>query len=249
MKCNDLQQRLDTYLDGDLDTILVSMFEQHITECSRCNSMVNHAKSVQSGLKQLTSLQSDANEPSEKFISKAFENVKSRFPENQVINHKNRISVKTGFITAVAAGFTLWAVLTTFILPGIDLDSITGNQIVATNITEKVSTIASINIKLDETRVVRLAIDTPDEFDKVTLSVILPKHIELDGHKNKRTLTWDTKLVKGNNILRIPLKAINYGQGNFIAKITHNGKVKMFKLILKSDKPDYSDIYRTEFQV
>jgi len=228
MKCDELQQRLDDYLDGALDTILVLMLEQHITTCKSCNTKVQQAKSLQAELKQFTSESS----PSDEFISSAFKKVRAQFPERQVKNRWPDIGLKTGFVTALAAGFSFWVILVTFIVPGMDSNKV-----------------ASLNIELDDIRVVRIVIDAPDDFDKVTLSVSLPNHVELKGHKNEHELSWDTKLAKGNNILRIPLKAIKYGQGEFIARISHNGKVKTFKLFLKSKKPDLSYFELLEFQV
>ncbi|MFV1982822.1 MAG: zf-HC2 domain-containing protein [Thiohalomonadales bacterium] len=250
MKCNELQQRLDDYLDGDLDTILVSMLEQHISACESCNYAVEQSKLVQSELKQIFSSQSTGIQiPSNEFISCAFEKVRAHYPEKQAGNRWTGIGVKTGFATALAAGFALWAILSTFILPGMNSGNEPTNLATSSPTSTIVSKISTLNLKIDETRVVRLAIDTLDDFDNVTLSVVLPKNVELEGHKNKRKISWDTKLAKGNNILRIPLKAIKYGQGDFIARITHNGKVKTFKLLLKSTEPDLSNIYAIELQV
>ncbi len=247
MKCNELQQRLDDYLDGDLDAILVSMLEQHINACGSCNSKVQQAKLLQAELKQLV-LNSGSN--SEKllddaFVSSAFEKVRALYPEkNTATNNKwFKLNAKTGFATAIAAGFSFWVVLTTFIMPVLNTSTIKQSTV---NIASNIST---LNLNVDEIRIVKLAINTPDGFDKVTVSVVLPPNVELKGHKNKHKLTWDTKLAKGNNILRIPLKAVNYGQGEFIAQLTHNGKVKIFKLFLKSIKPDLSNIHNTELQV
>jgi len=243
MKCDELQQRLDDYLDGDLDTILVSMLEQHVASCDSCQHKVRQAKLVQLGLKQLKH-----DQVSDDFVSSAFAAVRRHYPETQKNNDKNNHSLsfgtKTGFITALAAGFALWAVLTTFILPTTDSD-VTPKALASKN----APTMSILNLKIDQTKVIRLAINTPENFDKVTLSVILPAHVELKGHKNKREISWESKLAKGNNILRIPLKAIESGQGEFIARIAYNGKVKTFKLFLKSSKPDLSHLHTIELQV
>ena len=259
MKCDELQQRLDDYLDGDLDTILVSMLEQHVTSCESCKKTVEQVKRLQAELKQVLSCNSaDENVanlpnqfrlPSDDFISSAFEKVRAHYPERQTNNRWSNIGIKTGFVTAIAAGFSLWAVLTTVILPTMDSRNTSAELATNNQIVESALKISTLNLNVNETRVIRLAIDTPDEFDKVTLSVVLPTHVELKGHKNKHELSWDTKLAKGNNILRIPLKAIKYGQGDFIARIAHNGKVKTFKLFLKSIKPDLSYIHAVELEV
>ncbi|MFV2060235.1 MAG: anti-sigma factor [Gammaproteobacteria bacterium] len=244
MKCNDLQQRLDDYLDGELDPLLVTMLEQHIVSCDSCNTTVKQAQRLLPELKQFST--NFGNIPDSKFIASAFQKVRTQYPEGKTNNSWLKVNVKTGFATAIAAGFTVWVVLATFILPALNSDTVVTNLAVINQTSENIST---LNIGVDEIRVIRLAINTQDEFDKVTLSVILPKHVVLDGHKDKHKLIWDTRLAKGNNILRIPLKATGYGQGNFIAQITHNGKVKTFRVFLKSQKPDLSDIHITEIQV
>ncbi len=233
MKCDELQQQLDDYLDGKLDTSIVPVFEKHVVSCVFCSDLVDNGKFVQQGLKQLAE---NTNNVSDEFITAAFEKVRDQYPEKAANNRISKIGIKTGFVTALAAGFSLWAVLSTFILPGIDSNN-TGADV------------AVMNLVVDQTQVVRIAIDTPDEFDNVTFSVELPKHVELKGHKNKRKLSWDAKLTKGSNILRIPLKAISYGQGEFIARITHNGKEKTFKLYLQSKKPDLTRFNAIQLQV
>ncbi len=250
MKCDELQVRLDDYLDGNLDTILVSMLENHIASCGSCNENVKHGKELQSQFKRLADQAIGNTTPSEDFISSAFEKVRATYPE-QASTRANNISVKTGFFTALAAGFSLWAVLTTFILPGMDSNDVLTNLVKNDPITKSITdtAISVIELNINETKMMRLAIDTPDAFDNVTLSVELPSHVELKGHKNKRELSWTTKLAKGNNILKIPLKAIEYGEGNFIARLTHNGKVKTFKLFLKSSKPGISRVFKSELQV
>ncbi len=232
MKCEELQQQLDDYLDGKLDSRVVSVLEKHVSCCASCTDLVDSGKSVQQGLKQLAE---KANTVSDEFIAAAFEKVRDQYPEKASNNKIAKIGIKTGFVTALAAGFSLWAVLSTFILPGID--STTSADV------------AVMNLAVDQAHVVRIAIDTLDEFDNVTFSVELPKHVELKGHKNKRKLSWDAKLTKGSNILRIPLKAIRYGQGEFTARITHNGKEKTFKLYLQSKKPDLTRFNATQLQV
>ncbi len=249
MKCDELQVRLDDYLDGNLDTILVSMLENHVASCASCNEKVRQAKELQLQFKQLAD-HAIGDTPSDDFISSAFENVRVTYPE-QVRARASNISVKTGFFTALAAGFSLWAVLTTFVLPGMDSNDVLSNLVKTDAITKSITdtTISVIELNINEIKMVRLAIDTPDAFDNVTLSVELPSHVELKGHKNKRELSWTTKLAKGNNVLKIPLKAIEYGEGNFIARLTHNGKVKTFKLFLKSSNPGISRASKNELQV
>jgi len=246
MKCDELQQRLDDYLEGDLDTILVFMLEQHITLCKNCASTVSFARSVQSELKQMQSPKL-----SDEFIDSAFRNVRSSYPENRTENQIqslfSNVKLQTGFVTAIAAGFALWAVLSTFILPGFDSSPTVNNADIIASLNQTIKSepttiISSLKLKLDESKVVRIAIDTPDSFENVTFSVLLPKHIELKGHKNKRKISWQSKLAKGNNILRIPLTAVSYGQGELIARVTHNGKVKTFKLFLESNKLDSQKI-------
>lgn len=242
MNCHELQQRLDEYLNGELDTIQVSTFEQHMMTCESCDDSVKQGKIVQAGLERVAT---DIKLPDAKFISSAFQKVREQYPEQQKTHHRFTIGVRTGFVSALAAGFLLWAVLTPLIFP--ELDSSTDPDTLAYN--SKSAKISTLSLKINETRVIRLVIDTPNNFDKVTLSVLLPKHVEIKGHKNTRKLNWDTRLVKGNNILKIPLIAIESGQGELIAHLMHNGKVKTFKVFLKSKKPGLSHNQVIELQV
>jgi hypothetical protein len=42
--CKDMVKNLNTYIDGDLDDVLCSEIEDHISSCSNCQIVVNTLK-------------------------------------------------------------------------------------------------------------------------------------------------------------------------------------------------------------
>ena len=204
MNCTDINTHCDDYLDGNLSHEQQQAFALHLTKCNQCDKSVNALLQLQAGLKNLT-----VPGPSAGFEQRVFDEVR-----RQTTKQPSRHFV-SGFASAIAAGLALWFVSTLFIVQQ------------STEIPTGEMTLA-----LNATQTVRLLFDAPDDIELVTLSIDIPDNFELSGYPGSKELTWETSLKKGENVLALPIMAIDTGKGELIAQLSYGDKVKVFRLIL-----------------
>jgi len=65
-----------------------------------------------------------------------------------------------------------------------------------------------------------------------------PEGVELVGFENQREIVWQTDLVRGKNLLVLPIIARNREGGSLIAEIRHGNQNKQFGLRIKVVQPD-----------
>ena len=91
-----------------------------------------------------------------------------------------------------------------------------------------------INVAMNDSRTVRLLFEAPGDIDQVTLSIGLPNNVELAGYPGRNELTWQTSLKKGQNVLALPIMAVETGKGELIARLSYGDKLKTYRLVLKT---------------
>ena len=209
MKCNDINNRLDEYLDNALNEQEQWAFEQHIANCTACADQVQQTVSLLDGLKQLP-----VEAPYEDFHHRVFAEVRRHYVEKPA-NHP-RFNFAAGFATAAIAGLAIWLVSSLY-LPE-----------------TAVPQPQMISIAMNQTQTVSLVFDAPSDLQQVELSIDLPHNMELEGYPGHRGLSWQTSLHKGQNVLALPLLAIQPGQGHLLAQLSYGDKVKTFSVALKT---------------
>jgi hypothetical protein len=133
---------------------------------------------------------------------------------------RHRASFYKGFGSALAAGLMLWLVVGLF-----PLDD--GQQ----------SEQQIISIALQETRELKLAFHSVKALENATISIHLPDHVQLVGYEDRRILEWQTNLTQGDNVLRLPLRALRAEGGELVARIKHAQQSKTIKIRLNVDQP------------
>lgn len=206
MNCTDINIHKDNYLDDELTSLQKTVFEQHLIECELCNEAVNASQQIQDVMGTLT-----APEPRDDFVENMFKEVRNQYPE------KSSRHFVAGFATAMAASFALWFISTIF---EVQQQSLPASS--------------EMMISLNTEQSVRLMFDAPDNIKQVTLSIKLPNNIELTGYAGQSELSWQTSFTKGPNILTLPIKAVNQGAGELIARINYGDKLKEFHLVIKT---------------
>jgi len=207
MNCTDINTLLDDYLDNDLLVHEQHAIEMHINSCSACQQSKQEAQRVREALASLPVVEASAD-----FEQRVFAQVRK---QNQGAQHDRRFL--TGFVTALAASVFLWVATPMMFAPQESLD---GSNI--------------ISVAMNETRPVRLLFDAPDNIAQVTLSIELPANVELKGYTGRSQLSWNTSLKKGQNVLALPINAIEAGKGELIAHLSYGDKTKTYRLILKT---------------
>lgn len=209
MKCNEINNRLDDYLDGTLNEREQWAFEQHVANCACCAEKAGQAVSLQQALRKLP-----VEKPSSDFHHRVFAKVRKHYVEQPANNQ--RFNFATGFATAVVASLAIWLVSSVY------LPQSTGPQP------------QMISVAMNQTQTVRLVFDAPSNLQQVQLSIDLPQHMELEGFPGRRGLSWKTDLLQGENVLALPLLATQPGQGQLLTRLTYGDKVKTFSVVLKT---------------
>ncbi len=206
MNCTDIQTQLDDYLDNDLLINEQQNIELHINNCTACQQSLKDARAIREALNTLPFVEASAD-----FETRVFAEVRKQNA------HGNRNRFIGGFATAMAASVFLWVASTTIFAPQ--------QSIVSPSV---------ITIAMNEARPVRLLFEAPSDIQQVTLSIELPANVELIGHPGRSQLSWKTSLKKGQNVLALPINAIETGTGELVAQLSYGDKTKIYRLILKT---------------
>ncbi|MCW9013370.1 MAG: zf-HC2 domain-containing protein [Gammaproteobacteria bacterium] len=206
MNCTEINTHIDDYLDGNLLLQDRQAVEQHLLECQACADKVKGMNFMLASLKDLSVPEATAD-----FEARVFREVRRQYPERSASHFV------AGFATAMAAGVALWFASTIFFVPQ-----------------QSLNTPDVITVAMNDARTVRLLLEAPDDIAQVTLSIGLPANVELTGYPGRNNLTWQTSLKKGQNVLALPIMAIDSGKGELVAQLSYGDKLKTYRLVLKT---------------
>lgn len=205
MKCSNVQQRLDDFIDGLLSTIEQEAIVQHLLDCKTCSDELAISQHL---LLELRSM--PVPEPRKGYEDRMFDFLHTReLPSKQ---HYPRWFA-TGFATAAIAFVALWLLFA----PG------SVQQ-------DKPQSVVTIELVPLQVHKVSLVFNSPVYIKQAILRLELPDNIELAGYADRRSLEWKTDLKAGTNRLTLPLVARGNSSGAIRASITHAGKTRVFQI-------------------
>jgi hypothetical protein len=205
--CKTVQSQIDEFLDLTLDKQVQIQLSEHIDKCKACAGFVDAQRQFSASLKQMPVLG-----PSADFYSRVFINIERKQSEQKTI-HSHRKGFVRGFSTAIAAGLALWVVVGLY--PQIKQQPLQ-------------DPVYAVSMSLDEVQIVSLAFHTVNAVNNAKVTLKLPANMELVGYEGMSELTWNTQLKKGDNLLKLPMRAKSLMQGKIFAEIEHQNKKKSF---------------------
>lgn len=200
MECTQWQQRLDDYVDGQLSAVDMSAMQQHVAVCPDCRVLLEQQDQL---MQSLRTMPVPPLRPG--FTPQA---LKLAVVQGQ----QRRRGFATGFSSALAAGVALWAVVT-FMMPDRSLQP---------------DGVAQVQLALYQESTVNLVFYSPKPVSSATLSIALPDNVELVGFPGERTISWQTALTEGQNVLPLPLRASGQVSSQLLASIESGGSKKSF---------------------
>ena len=209
MNCEQLQDRLDNYLDGDLPRTQRDRFEAHLDECEDCRERVSQARSIQEILREIPV---PPMRPG--FAAQAIR----RATEHHSHHRRGFIA---GFSTAVAASVLL-ALFVGKMLP--EMES-----------SPTLDTTPPVVISMEHPQTVNLVFDVTTAMEDATLSIELPENVEVVGFPGQHVITWKTSLQPGKNILPLPLKGIMHSRSDLVASVELGGRKKSIRIPIRVD--------------
>lgn len=218
MKCEQIQLIINDYVDGTLPELQADTVKNHCVSCESCSASINALE------KQKELLKSIAVPPA----SSGFE---KRVIEAAVFNAQaeHSLSLKHDSIIKFAAAAMISALV---VWLGLFSES---------NVSQNSETLIAVS---DEVRTIKVAIDSEQALDDVSLRIELSDNLELAGFGNKKQINWTTGLRKGVNVIALPVVGIAKGKGDITTRIQLNGKEKVMRINTQYKLPD-SVLYNT----
>lgn len=190
MDCKMIRFRLDDYLDGEITLEEADNIKAHLEQCPDCERRVRRARDLQSQLRQLP-----VDEPDPEFARRQFQQLWAREPETVRESRWPRFMADPALAAALVIGLVL------------------GGFFMNWQSQQRAEPLEVMTLQTNETREVKFAINANRRMDNVTMTINVPPNMELEGFPGQREITWTTRLEPGMNMLRLPVRASQSGEG------------------------------------
>ncbi len=200
MNCHDIHNHCDAYLDHEMSDTQKHALQLHLESCSACQQYMQQAEELRDALGKLNA---PAMRP--EFSARAFDKVQQQNP---------RSARFTGTGLALAASLALAGIVGIFMHQP---DSTAPEPL-------------AIQISLQQTQDVNLVFNAKEDLNEVTISIELSDNLALDGYGGKRTVSWNTPLQKGKNVLSLPIIATQSGNGMLTARLRLGDQDKIIRI-------------------
>src|SRR5712691_170431 len=205
MECRDLTPQLDDSLDGRLDAAARRSIQEHLERCPDCRRRHRHAVALQAALRTLP-----APTPHPGFVDRALSRATG------VAAGTVRTPRRGVFGMALAASLVLGVAVGVFLAT-------------------QPAPAQTVALTLERPEMVRLMFSSAKPLQAATLSLALPENVELVGYGDRRELSWQTDLREGGNLLQLPLVAHGAAKDQLVARLSHGGTSKTFRLKFEVD--------------
>jgi len=203
---------IEDYLDGMLDDATKDRFREHVQACPDCRNRIAREWILRDALKSMP-----APIPDPLFADSVFECVASANIRCRRINTSVFMRLAASIIVIIALGFMFKGTW-----PSDRLEW------------------PEAFVRLNQPEEIRLVFHSKKDLGNVTLRLEPPEGIELVGFENQREIVWQTNLVRGENLLVLPVIVRDRGGGSLITEIRHGTQNKRFGLrikVLRLDDP------------
>lgn len=217
MNCQQTTQRMQSWLDGELDAETLSAFRAHLDRCPRCRAKADDWRALQAALRDLPAPVPPPGLTERMWAARAKRNRRAV-----------ALAAAASVVLALAAAY--WMPPTS--VPPAPRGLLSPMQG------------AEVRLPLHRSETIQLALSSASDLDHVRLTLILPRNLELDGFRQQRVISWTTDLRAGDNRLSLPVNARAPGDGELIARIEHAGQRKELRVHVTtasaSSAPDQS---------
>lgn len=213
MNCNQVDNLLQDYIDGDLPEAQLKAMAEHHQTCSACENSYHKAVQIRALLQTMP-----VPPASEGFV-------------DRVLNQAQRGSgyqkpaLYKAFAGAIAAGFAIWFITASTLLS------------VPTNTQDSTNNIYKVTVS-NEVKTIKVAIESKYKLTDVQMSIELSPNLELAGFGSRTSINWSTQLKKGINLIQLPILGLAAGNGEIITRIQMNGKEKIMYIKTNYQTPD-----------
>ena len=216
MNCQQIQNKLDDYLDGELKPGAADALRAHLDVCDTCRTELEWRSEFRQQLRDLP-----VPPASPGFTERALRN--ARLAHEPKHGHNRLVGGMVG--AAAAAALALWMVIpggTAHLPPG-------GSH-----------SIPGVDLPLQQAQTVNMVFNAPRNLQQVTFSMQLPEGVEIKGYPGQREVVWQANLHQGRNLLALPVLASRPGGGEVRTVVRYGNATRVFEVKLKVDGPAHS---------
>ena len=210
MNCRAFALQLDDYLDGGLDAVRQQSMQEHLEHCLPCRHRLQRAMALQAALRTLPA---PGSRPG--FVDQAL--ARATGTNAGAAWSARRTAISLALAATLVLGVALGVFLATQTAP---------------------APVQTVALTLDRPETVRLMFNSAKPLPAATVRLTLPENVELVGYGNLRELSWQTDLRGGGNLLQLPLVARGTAKGELVARLSHGGSSKTFRLKIEVKNAD-----------
>lgn len=209
MASGHLDDKLDDYVDGELPPAARAALDEHVAGCAACRNVVERERTLR-GL--LSDYGNSVELPDVAYFDAALERAAS-----DGSRQRRQRWLVTGIGGAVAATLAFLIV--------------TSGQLGAPVVGEPpASGIPAVTMTLAEPRTVNLVFSAATALENAQLTIELPPGVELYGFPGRATVSWQTSLAPGQNLLPLRLLASGPQGGELLARLQHGDDDREFRV-------------------
>jgi len=203
MKCHKVKAQIDEMIAGSLPERKTSEVITHLECCQTCRVYLEKRQAMLSVLTRFPSHLVDTQTE----LARLKQSHRVWWPTSQ----------STWAFSALAAGFAVFMIF----------------WLAPFNPPEEDAMAWGVIAYQGETKTISFLFNSHHEIDNVRFSVTVPPSIELKGYAGKQQLTWRGKLIKGDNLLSIPIIAKGPAQSGISMSIEHENTRKFVNLMVE----------------
>ena len=99
-----------------------------------------------------------------------------------------------------------------------------------------------IPVAMNQSQSIRIVFNADAAIQQAELSVYLPDNVRLVGYPGRDKISWQTSLLKGQNILTLPVMTTTEGRGELRTQLTYHNKVKTYHFVVEAEHADTSGV-------
>lgn len=210
MHCNQADNLIDAYMDGELIGELKDALDHHAAGCADCRARIDRERGLRDALAALP-----VEGPGTDFFERALTAARQDQDQAQDASTVIRRRWTARFGGALAAGFVVW---------------FAAGLLLKAPVFTPEPALPDVAISMGQPTPVNLVFTSAGDLEGARVSLQLPAGVELAGYDGRRQLTWTTDLKDGNNVLTLPLVAHDAPDGALVARLEHGDETKTFRL-------------------
>lgn len=245
MNCTEFHNTLIDATGAGLDeqgAELQVAFDAHRAACADCQASYESEISLLTGLQQMP-VPTPTADFADRVLGAAVAQTAQHNVQKKNVQKKgeqHRQGFLLGFGSAAVAAMALWVVVGVFPVANAPEGTTSDETVVASAASNSGTQSPALSIALNQQQDIKLAFYSGEPLKGAKITIRLPENVALVGYPGRRQLSWTTNLKKGDNLLRLPVIAMQIARGDLVADIEYGDQLKTLTVSLEANVSDTS---------